>query len=230
MADFGDSSDIDVVCHLVAPKGRVFVDVGCGKGELSRDLAKHGAHVHGLDPDSVQLARNRLSQSPGVNFHDARAESISLPDQSADVVIFCRSLHHVELSAMPMAIQEAFRLLRRPNGMLIVIEPDINGSWSQLLKPFHDETEVRKSALRALDEYARPIFGEFEEHLYQNTIEFGDFGDFLASQTNVTFRATERECVDDPVVRALFEAAGNDGKYTFHQPLFVRLYRDPISI
>ena len=226
MAKFGESSDLEVICRLIAPDGRVFVDMGCGAGALARGLAAKGASVHAIEPDPIQAAHNRASPAPNLTFHEARAEVSPLASASVDAVLFCRSLHHVPPAAMTAALDEAARVLR-PEGALLVIEPDMSGTWSQLLKPFHDETEVRRLALEALDRHAAPAYEAADEHWYDNTLTFDDFDAFLVQQTAVTFRHVDPDLIDSQEVRERFAAGQVDGTHRFHQPLRVRLYQRP---
>lgn len=227
MADLVERSPVDIVCDLIPPVGRIFADIGCGAGELTFALADRGAVIHGLEPDPVQARKHRGQQVNRVTFHEAGAEANPLASGSIDAVVFCYSLHHVPVAAMDAGLAEAVRVLRRPDGVLLVIEPDMRGTWSQLLQPFHDETEVRRVALEALDRCAAPVFAQAEEYWYNNTARFEDFAAFFAEQTAITFRDVDPARIDTPEVRERFEAGRDGGGYVFGQPLRVRLYRCP---
>ena len=163
---WGESTDLAVLDRLVQVGGRSLIDVGCGGGALARALVERGATVLGVEPDPVQAARNReASETPGVSFAEGRAESLPVGDGAADGVIFGRSLHHVPQAAMRPALKEARRLLRS-GGFLYVLEPVMEGAFSAVMKPFHDETEVRRQAREALTDSA-PLFARAREIHYE---------------------------------------------------------------
>jgi SAM-dependent methyltransferase len=78
-------------------EGERVLDVGCGKGELARDLAERaGAEVVGIDPDRAYLAFAReRSAHPRVRYVEGRAPE-QLPDERFDVVVLSNVLEHVE--------------------------------------------------------------------------------------------------------------------------------------
>jgi len=70
----GDARDVEMVARLISLEGLAVVDVGCGAGDKSRQLAARGASVLGVEPDPVQAARNALAPaSANLTFVDARA-------------------------------------------------------------------------------------------------------------------------------------------------------------
>jgi SAM-dependent methyltransferase len=83
------------------------LELGCGAGDLSRELLRRGARLTGLDisPGMVELARSRVA---GASFVVAPAEETGLPDASFDLVVGKWILHHVDVAA---AAAETRRLL-----------------------------------------------------------------------------------------------------------------------
>lgn len=100
------------------------VDMGCGTGDLLRELAplKPQAHFTGIDRDQQILveARHRLQGTAFASHITWLAEDCtqtSLSAGSADVVLFVRLLHHLEDPAA--ALEEANRILVRGGYLLI---------------------------------------------------------------------------------------------------------------
>ena len=95
------------------------LEVGCGAGDLSRELLRRGARLTALDlsPRMVELARSRAAGLGGI-FLIAPVEDTSLPDESFDLVVGKAVLHHVDVAA---AAAELRRLLR-PGGRAVFFE------------------------------------------------------------------------------------------------------------
>ncbi|MFO1090796.1 MAG: class I SAM-dependent methyltransferase [Hyphomicrobiales bacterium] len=153
------SGPLDVVRHAVPTLSGVrVVDIGCGDGRLARDLMAVGAQVAGVDPNPEAIARAR-AVVPAGRFEVAGAEALPLTDGAADLAVFSNALHHVPTSLMQQALAEARRVLAA-DGRLVVIEPDVYGSFFEVVKIVDDETEVRAHARAALD--AAVDRGEFD--------------------------------------------------------------------
>ena len=86
----------DFFVERVEPGERV-LDVGCGKGELARDLAERaGAEVVGIDNDHGHLAFARSrSGHPNVTYVEGTVPN-ALPPGHFDVVILSNVLEHFE--------------------------------------------------------------------------------------------------------------------------------------
>jgi len=225
--DLGIARDIDIFDRLANWQGLDVVDCGCGDGSLAKGLAKRGATVTGLEPDPAQAAKNRGADPvPNVTLLEAHAQSIPRDDGSVDAVVFSKSLHHVPFEEMDNALREAARVLK-PGGFLYVLEPDIRGQFSQMVKPFHDETVVRAKAIEALDRTASKVFGVMEEYWYTNVVTFPDFETLDKRMSGSTFNQIDARRVDTPEVRAAFEAGKAEEGYAFTNLMRVRLYRDP---
>jgi ubiquinone/menaquinone biosynthesis C-methylase UbiE len=123
------------------------VDVGCGDGELTVDLARHVRAVVGIDVDTQDLAeaRERAAREGVANatFEAADAYALGLGDAVADSV-----LGHSVLEALehPLrALAEMHRVLR-PGGVVAVasVEYDgliLAGPHEELLRRFYSIRE-----------------------------------------------------------------------------------------
>ena len=225
VTDLGEASHVEVVDRLLDVDGRRLVDVGSGDGGFARALAERGARVLAIEPDERRTPPD-LPPAVGdlVTFAAAGGEAIPLDDGEADGVFFNRSLHHVPPEFMDRALSEARRVLTPDDGFLYVVEPDMSGTWAQLLKPFHDETEVRRLAIEALDRTAARLFADGKEYRYMLWVRFGGFEEF-ATRPMMARLGVPAEDVETPEVRSLFDAGGVADGYAFSQILRLRVYR-----
>ena len=97
---------------LPAGRPRV-VDVGAGTGKLTRQIRDRGLPVSAVDPSEGMLEQLRAAV-PGVPALLGTAESIPLPDDSADVVVVAQAWHWVDPAR---AVPEVARILC-PGGRL----------------------------------------------------------------------------------------------------------------
>ncbi len=225
-ADLGEADHIEVVDRLLHVEGRYLVDVGSGDGGFARALAERGADVLAIEPDE---RRTPLELPPAVGgrvtFEVAGGEAIPLGDGQADGVFFNRSLHHVPPDLMDRALSEARRVLTPGDGFLYVVEPDMSGTWSRLMKPFHDETEVRRLAIEALDRTAPQLFADGREYWYMLWVRFDDFEEF-ATRPMMARLGVRAEDVETAEVRSLFDAGKVSDGYAFSQILRLRVYQE----
>jgi ubiquinone/menaquinone biosynthesis C-methylase UbiE len=108
------------------------LDVGCGTGFLSLELAGRGHRVTGIDFAPQMLAeaqRKAAAQGLAVRFEEGDAEALRFSDESFDLVI----TRHV-LWTLPhpeAAIDEWIRVLR-PGGRLAIIDSQFDPSVLEL--------------------------------------------------------------------------------------------------
>ena len=225
--DLGVATDIEIVDRLLMVRGQTLVDAGCGPGDLARALAARGARVLAIEPDEAQAAKNAAAPPiDGITFINAGAESIPAPPRSVDGVLFSKSLHHVPAELIDAALRRAESVIK-PDGFVFVLEPDMSGSYFELLRPFHDETGVRTLARAALARTADVLFAESATYRYRNYALFKNFATFRNRYVGATYLSVDLNKVDSDLVRALFEAGQTDGGYRFEQRMWLRFYRTP---
>lgn len=96
--------------------GKRVLDIGCGGGILSEELARAGCEVTGLDPseESLVAAREHAAQSGlKIDYVHGFAEQLPFPDQAFDIVCCCDVLEHVQ--DLGQVIAETNRVLK-PGG------------------------------------------------------------------------------------------------------------------
>jgi len=116
----------DATLELVALQGRTLIDVGCGDGTYTADLARRGSpsKVVGIDPSprAVEVAARR---HPELCFEVADAAWLEATDERFDVAVARGVLHHADDPA------RLVRAIGRVADTVVVIEP--NG-WNPVLK------------------------------------------------------------------------------------------------
>ena len=104
----------ELLALLPAP-GRLTVDLGCGEGRLSRELAARGHRVVGVEA-SPALVRAAREAAPEIEVHVADAVALPLADGSADLVV--ASMVLMNLDDLDAAMAEVARVLA-PGGTLV---------------------------------------------------------------------------------------------------------------
>jgi len=219
MRDIGAKSHVDALLSTVGAVDRLrVIDIGCGEGRMARALAALGADVTGYDPFIEETAPTDHGAGR-FRLVKGSADVIPEPDQSADLVLFIFSLHHVPAAKLPGALAEARRILR-PLGRLYVAEPLAQGPHQYVMEPFHDETLVRKAAADALVQFARPRFATDDVAIYAEMRRYSDFDAFAERMiANIRFNGYSRDAVLAPAVRSRFDeiVAAHGGN--FDQPV-----------
>ena len=99
------------------------VDLGCGDGYLTIEMAAWARRVVAVDRSAEVLARSRERAArrrlKNIEWRQGDFEDVPLPHASADLVLLSQALHHAERP--DRALAEAFRLLR-PGGRLLVLD------------------------------------------------------------------------------------------------------------
>jgi SAM-dependent methyltransferase len=118
----------DLFLELVPPPSGRTLDVGCGEGRLTRDLAWLGHDVVGVDASPTLLAAAREA-APGMELHLADAAALPFADASFDLVVAFMSLQDVD--DLGGALREAARVLEPDGRLCLAIVHPLNsaGLW-----------------------------------------------------------------------------------------------------
>jgi ubiquinone/menaquinone biosynthesis C-methylase UbiE len=135
---------------LAVEPGDRALDVGCGPGfycaELLAEVGSSGSVV-GIDgsPAMLALAAQRCEGADNVEFHEADATSLPVPDASVDRALCVQVLEY--LADPDAALAEMHRTLR-PRGRVVVWDID----WATV--SIHSNNPARmEQVMRAFDEH-----------------------------------------------------------------------------
>lgn len=210
--------------------GARLLELGCGKAEKTRLLAEAGRvkEIIALEVDMIQHERNlQITDLPQVSFRRGGAEAIPAEDDSMDIVLMFKSLHHVPVDQMDAAMREIARVLK-PGGLAWISEPVFAGEFNEILRLFHDEKIVREAAFaalgRAVDSGQLTLLGQ---KFFLTRSQFRDFADFDARMIRVTHSNHQLDAACYAEVERRFSAhLGADGA-TFYNPQRVDLLQKP---
>ncbi|AZA09339.1 hypothetical protein CPPEL_06105 [Corynebacterium pseudopelargi] len=93
------------------------IDVGCGTGIFSEQLAQHfpRAHVLGSDVSKEMLMHFRFHHA--LPCMQAKAEALGLVDASADLITCAQTWHWLD----PVAASSEFARVLRPDGVVVLL-------------------------------------------------------------------------------------------------------------
>ncbi len=118
------STFMELLGRHAAPNAAI-LDVGCGAGYMSLELAREGFHVTAVDISSacIEQAKAVLSTNPYVEkFGSLSYRTCSMQDVSGefDVIMFGGSLHHMDnLDEVMHSAKERLK----PSGIILCYEP-----------------------------------------------------------------------------------------------------------
>lgn len=181
-----DATDqqIKAIASLFPLSGKTVLEIGCGKGRVTRDLARYADRVIASDPDTTALeaAQNNLT-AENVEFRHAPDGIPDMPQGSVDLVIYTLSLHHVPPGQMQDSLRQAGCLLK-PGGVILVLEPADGGTFNEAKSRFGvgsgDEGPLKSAALTAMQNLSG--WSLSETHQFLTEFHFTGEADFFASK------------------------------------------------
>src|SRR3990172_7044706 len=197
----------DLFAMIKVREGLRVVDLGCGTGELTRELAEPlpDSEVLGIDVSPEMLARTKEHERPGLRFEHAAIESV---DGQWDGVFSHAAIQWVDDHR---ALVPRLLSLVRPGGQLVVQLPSNHRHFTQTSvieiaqdQPFHQALNgwVRQWPTLAIEEYAGLLFEQGAtditvlEKVYQHILEDADaVADWMSGTALVPYFERLQDCV-----------------------------------
>lgn len=227
------AEQIDITCpeseiynRLLSLDSKHILELGCGSADITRNIATSGVDrkITALEVDKIAHEKNlQISDLPNVTFGLSGAQDIPLDDESVDVVLMFKSLHHVPLELMERSMNEIKRVLK-PGGMAYISEPIFAGDFNEILRLFHDEQKVREAAFNTLKKAVDDgLFNLVEEIFFNTSRKFENFTEFENDTIKVTYGNHKLDEELYSLVKQRFEQhLGDDGAH-FLTPIRVDL-------
>lgn len=112
---------VKMLSSFIAPS-MVVLEVGCGTGMLTRELANTGAAITAIDisEDLLKIAGSAI-ETGKVTFKNENAYHTDFADNTFDAIIGSSVLHHLDTDK---AVREFYRILKK-NGFIVFTEPNM---------------------------------------------------------------------------------------------------------
>lgn len=219
-------AEAEVYNELLSLDDKDILDLGCGNGRHSRDIAARGRGrtVLALEVDEIQHKKNlEIKNASNLMFALGSAEAIPAANSSFDIVFLFKSLHHVP--DMGKAMQEIHRVLK-PGGYTYISEPFHQGDFMEIVRLFHNEQKVQELAFEAIrDAVKQGLFEPVKEDFFNSPLDYSGFEDFEDKHMNVSYREHHVSAEVRAEVKRRFEShVSREGPH-FVQPIRVDLLR-----
>jgi len=223
--------EAEIYNRLLSLNGKHILELGCGSAEITRDIASSGVDrkVTALEVDEIAHEKNlQLSGLSNVAFGLSGAEDIPLEDESVDVVMMFKSLHHVPIELMDQSMREIRRVLK-PGGLAYISEPVFAGEFNEILRLFHDEQKVREAAFDATRQAVDDgLFTLVEETFFNSPMKFENFADYEEKVINVTHSDHQLDDAIYALVKQRFDLNMDKDGAQFLMPIRVDLLQRPL--
>jgi ubiquinone/menaquinone biosynthesis C-methylase UbiE len=223
-------NELDVINRMLPLAGAVILELGCGAAEKTRAIAESTdvAAITAVEIDPIQHGKNlEITDLAKVSFKSYGAQAIPEADDSFDIVMMFKSLHHVPGEMMDQALQEIQRVLK-PGSYAYISEPVFAGAFNEIMRLFHDEEIVRKNAfdavVRAVD---NGVLELEEEFFFKNMIKLRSFEQYEAGILSVTHSDHDLDGETLAEVKRRFMKHESEKGFIFEVPNRIDLLRKP---
>ena len=171
--------------HSHAPlTGVTILEIGCGSGRITRDMARVAQKIVATDLNAEVLEQAKESTTAkNVEFLYTPDGIPDLPSHSFDLAIYTLSLHHIPADKMVSHLHHSGNLLK-DDGKILVVEPGDGGSFLEVKKHFGagsgDESSEKQAAIDAMQSLSEWILNP--AHHFEVSFQFTDETDFFSNK------------------------------------------------
>lgn len=161
--------------------GKRVLEVGCGDGSRTIQIAQQCSEVVAIDPDiALILQAQGAHERYNISYQEGSANELLFDSRSFDVVFFTLSFHHIPIEHMNKSINEALRVVKLDGG-IVFFEPSFDGSFFDAEIQFDacdgDERKEKAAAYAAM--LSHPGLNEVCELHDETVFTFDDQADFI---------------------------------------------------
>lgn len=162
---------INFIIDQVKKTGGQVLEVGCGCGMLSLEMARNGLHVVGVDvsPKSIEVANqfkaeNQESEGFGsLKYHCADIADFGFDSDAFDSIVFFRSLHHFpDLQATLAKVHQASK-----KGANLLISEPVRANFSEKSAQF---CAVLRAILPTWEPYEKKLSTSWTNDKWQEQV------------------------------------------------------------
>jgi 2-polyprenyl-3-methyl-5-hydroxy-6-metoxy-1,4-benzoquinol methylase len=162
---------INFIIDRARERGGKVLEMGCGYGMLSLEMARNGLDVTGIDlsPKSIGVANRYKKENPftdnfgSLEYRCGDITEMDFPPESFDSVVFFRSLHHIAGTAEVM--DKAHRIMK-PGGYLLISEP-VRSRFSEESARF---AALLRTVLPTWEPFEKKLGKEWTEQLWEEKV------------------------------------------------------------
>jgi ubiquinone/menaquinone biosynthesis C-methylase UbiE len=139
--NFAKIMEASLISHFLKVEDsepQVLLDVGCGSGEWSNNLATKGVQVYGIDPDKEALLAARTYATKirsGATFIEGTAEDLPFQSANFDYILSVCAIEH--FNDFSRAISEMSRVIKTRGTLVLTADSFSYGRIKPALKDKH---------------------------------------------------------------------------------------------
>ncbi|MEE4253249.1 MAG: class I SAM-dependent methyltransferase [Desulfuromusa sp.] len=189
-----DNQYIQAINSQIPLAGATVLEIGCGEGRITRDMAKYATRIVATDLNLAALEQaKKNTTAKNIEFLYSSDGIPDFPKNSFDTAIYTLSLHHIPKNKMVDNLCRSGSLLKN-GGKIVVVEPGDGGSFMELKKRFGvgsgDESQERLDAIAAMQNFEGWTL--FPTYHFEVAFQFADENDFFSNKVpNGSKMATE---------------------------------------
>lgn len=167
--------EVEIFADKLNFKDKIIVDVGCGEGKLTREIAKSCNIIYGIDLKEIIDKAKKYDNLDNINFLYGLGQNMPIEDNLVDIAIFFKSFHHIPKEQMYYAIKESDRILKN-KGVVCFVEPlSIMGSYYDFSRLVNDEAEILSYSYQIIKNIENNGFNLIDESCYSINKKYSDF-------------------------------------------------------